>query len=244
MRRLMIIAIVAISVWVGVAPATAHIYQDSKRWFFGGATWKKYENGDLKGRLDPVNYMFHELNGQATLDAVEHELNENWGGTFTPPNREMDNWSCLTTRFSKPQWVGFYARNNYQYSPPGIPWSLPDIYDRDFSTNSACGKQYHMRAWDDVEHDYHTISHNLNSWVVGGIHHDRLCYCGSWHKIGNSWDVAQRTLYNHMNENCGYLKWRVLPGSGGDFQGKPSDGYITLLRIRRVSGSSGCGRSP
>lgn len=124
---------------------------------------------------------------------------------------------------------------------PKIAW---DLFDWTMGTSRTCTTQYHMRMWDDVEHNLHTNTHSSSNWVVGNIHHDKWVLSRSWHKLDQPWDRAPWVLLTKLSEHCSYFRGRQIAGTKRFQQKKWNDGYVTLILMRHVDDPGACPKKP
>jgi hypothetical protein len=122
--------------------------------------------------------------------------------------------------------------------------TLRDRQDVQRSTNCA-GRQFHIRGWDDVEHDRITSSHGRRGqWIVGGVHHERIIvrrrgsHSTVTHKIDRDWDGVHHQAVLAMKRHCSYRRWRNHPGARRRYQGYRNSGWLARIfdatRIKRL----------
>lgn len=244
MRPRLIAGLIAVATMLSIAVPTAlaHYRVDWQNWYFGGFTHKSTA-GTKASRSDPVNVIFFG-SGQASLSAVRDHLFNDWDHHWYRPDKAMNDWGCLVTYsyfIAHPQYMVFKGLNDVAAGQPSVWW---DEFDTTTGTNSNCTTQYHMRLWDDYEHDQQTVNHTRNTWVVGNIHHDKFVGGTKWHALDQSWEQPAFTLVSKLAEHCSYYKWRRLAGTKGVFQDHWSDGYVTIILMKHVSDPGPCPRRP
>lgn len=213
MNRLAILVAVALLAAATAEPSSAH-YKGQKRWYFGGLT----HNGDGR-RIDPVNILFYP--DAVTRTDLEVHLQDHW----------------------RPRWfthddLGFLgAREALCRGNQKVSFRTETGGERDFQTSFhgagsrfRCLNRYHLRAWKDDDHETVTgVNHtNAQSWIVGGIHYERIKN-KEGHKPAVDWDVVEWRTMIQMSPHSHNYRWKVLPGSKGWFQGFWSDGRITRI---------------
>jgi hypothetical protein len=126
--------------------------------------------------------------------------------------------------------------NNQTYADPGAIWHT--------SNGRRCKTQYHYRNWNDSPHGHDPDNHQ---WQVGAIHHERRNKDGK-HVIDYHWETAEHVMVVEMGSgdedtnHCTYPNYYRLPGSGGTFQGKKSNGKISRISFHQIS-EGGCSGS-
>jgi hypothetical protein len=158
-----------------------------------------------------------------------------------PNDFNMKRRECLTGGNQNMAWVGQTDLRS------GQPFRRVDLWDDSFSTSPVCRNQWHVRVWDDQEHDEQTNSHGeRNQWVAANIHHDRIVPRRSLHVVDVPWEVGERMLRRRLAEHCSYLDWKLVPGSDGPFGPNDfrSNGKITLILMTHTAEEGPCPDPP
>ena len=224
MRRLryLVPAIAGVLVLVvASALSQAHVKNIDDNWYFDGSLYDDDEISD-DARKDPINLIFKGGGGDITLDRVKQHLLDDWDA-----NGDMDN--DLVCRSSLHAFWRYF---------PGLAHDKQDF--QLIATNVGCRRQFHIRVWDDLEHDRGTV-HTRGEWAVAGIHHERIAWkwpCCTTHKPDRDWDSVRLQALKAMNEHCSQRRWDWHPGATRTYQGYHNSGYIGRLSLRHVA--SGC----
>jgi len=196
-----------------------------KEWYFFGADY------DGNKRSDPLTFTFYRGAGPKSPGRVGAHVTEEW------------RYGAMRDRDCR--------------SPHTLTWrnlrggSNKDKNDLERST--ACNTRFHMRAWDDFEHQKLAPDHgNRRQWMIGSVHHEHyvvktkcygittpVCTVKRKHKIDRDWDAVRIQTVKAMSAHCSYRRWRMHPGAKGDFGGQDSSGYIARLSMRHAPGCRG-----
>jgi hypothetical protein len=249
MKKIRWLVILALAGAVGIPVAHAHLWDDgpggATLWFFEGTT---FGNDAGTQESDPINILFvGDSTREASSDSVGDHLLADWhrpAGGGPADGRRMDRHQCLNARFSR-QWMVWLARSQVA---PGAGLRDVERHDDSYSTNRWCRDQWHIRVWDDQEHDEQTTGHgDRNQWVAANIHHDHFIGVrNGWHAVDQPWEVGERTLYRRMSEHCRYLGWKVHPGAQGPFGRRrfQSDGKLTVILMKHIADPGTCPGPP
>lgn len=107
-------------------------------------------------------------------------------------------------------------------------------------------EQYHVRIWGDEPHGHRDGSHQ---WAVAPIHHEHCTrppfFTNHWncgHVPDQSWETVEaKTVYEmgagdgSSKNRCTYPHYHALPGSGINFQGQASDGWISRISFQTTA---------
>ena len=225
LRRISLaVAVMALASLPAIETASGH-YRTSRQWYFGGNTWRSDE-GPRGDRSDPVNMLIYP-NGGERSDFENHWTHHWLPRSFT--HSELDRPLCRGD-----QWVGFKREREYRYLRTDFHWA----------GGNRCLTRYHFRVWGDGEHEQFTgTNHSFqDSWLVGGLHYERLNppFGGppgvGGHFAARDWDLVEfYTIHQRskMRAHRGDYKWKELPFSKDDYQGHDSDGFISRVNGER-----------
>lgn len=243
--------------------ANAHTKVPNGGWYFRGTLFKDNDDGRearSSARKDPVNVIWYggpSFSSVYSLNNVEVTLNSFWdtrtvGGSPWRTHKDIAGY-CKVDQLA--HWVHMPGRSS-------------DRTDRHGSTakrKRICGKQHHMRLWDDVEHDRGTRGEHdgpvdgRNAWALGGVHYDKVSSpsvgfdCGRFgcapsinrgitHVPGRSWIVTRHQMRRALHRLCGERAWKYHSGAAGWYQGYYNNGYIARMTLRpKAVGCAGSG---
>jgi hypothetical protein len=190
--------------------AQAHVKFTNGKWVFRGRAIAK--SGDRHDRKDPLNIIFMGHGRYYTNDGVFAHIKTHTGFGHAGP--------CATQ-----QRVVWQKRNSTATT------SDKDDFQMDNRKPWNClGDRWHIRAWDDQEHDAYTDNHGRSQqWTVLGVHHEK----GPPHKIDMDWDVVRRKFIKDMAGHCSWPRWKRHPGAR--IGKKPGQGYANSGWIGRIS---------
>jgi hypothetical protein len=216
--RLLLLAVTALVFLAALAVSgEAHVKFDNGRWVFGGMTW----NEERTHREDPLNIIFMGHSREYSNDNVRSHMKDHAG---------FDSIHCAgNQRVVWRKRAGSATTSDKQ-----------DIQRGTGGWSGCTSSRWHIRGWDDQEHDLFTGDHGRrNQWVLAGVHHEKFHHdCGSphgcsyGHDIDTDWDVARRKMIEKMAPHCAWPRWKRHLGARTKHRWK---GYANSGWIGRIS---------
>lgn len=198
-------------------------YGGGGAWFFRGFTTG---NSSGEGRVDPITVFFYK-GGRITLNRISNHIGA---------HANLEDRGCAGSE----QYLEFL-----HYSGTRTPGGhANDVDDVDLVREDGCDNRRHIRIWDDLEHDQNTSLHRAKDWAPGAVHLDKRPEGGGDHIVGENWERSERWLSRQMLSHCRIRNWRMLPGSGRDYQGRASDGYVSLIALSHTYSPGRCPSNP
>jgi hypothetical protein len=230
----------ALLLTLATATAGAHYKQSGEvnekygDWYFRGMTFEK-EARPLKAK-DPINVIFYGGADDLTdysRARIENHMSQDWDTDWVggSPWRE----DSLVVGFCKVDQIARWR------NLPGETGDLTDWHGTTAMIRPVCGKQHHLRFWDDKEHADATSHGRRHQWAIAGAHYDRPAakFCCVKHVVDRDWDHVRMEVVYAMHKHCSYGKWKYHPGAdGADIQGFGNFGFIARFSMRHVS--AGC----
>lgn len=255
-----LIAAAGLMLLIAAQDSMAHTKQPGGGWYFRGQIFEKSDAGYAGHRsaiTDPVNMIWYGGTDRYSTGAVENHLDNHWDTSRVGGS----GWRKHDEIFSR-------CKTDQIMVWRGLPGRDADRTDRHGSTarkRLICGKQHHMRMWDDYEHDKLAgPAHERYQWVVGGIHYDKIgllrptltcptggpisqCSVGlkkpKGHVPGRSWTVARHQMRRALHRLCGERAWKLHRGAQGWFQNYYNTGYLARMTLReKTQGCAGSDR--
>lgn len=213
-RSIVLAAILALALIGAVAVGVeAHVKFSNGKWVYRAMTIDG--SGDRSAKKDPANLIFKGHNRTYSNSNVRNhiEAHTNLGGIGCGGNQR----------------VVWTKRNSSSTTS-----DKQDINIGTGGTGSCLSGRWHLRGWDDQEHDIFTSNHGRrNQWTVSAVHHEKLRCCWK-HEIDMDWDVARRKMIEKMAGHCSWPKWKHRGGAEGWIQGYYNSGWIGRISLKHT----------
>lgn len=254
MRRLLITALLlSISILASavVPTASAHVQYSKGEWAFAGTT-RTSENPGAEHKADPVTLIWRGGPPIYTRAVMEDHLQRDWNESY---DLFPQAYRAPMTPVSGATCTALENQGMFFFSPFARRYDQGADLNYHAEAVRYCGLQWHIRLWDDVEHDEMVPpnDHTVNSWWVGTIHFERRDEDLGHRRIKYSFERGARRylLAAYAWNHCTYSRWKYLPGSEGRTSAKLdySDGKLSRINLNRgphqgLEESKPCAGSP